>query len=71
MLNLTATKPQFKVVFDQVGTPTYAWDLATAIVTIINDYKTESLNSQPSIIRKPVYTTTVTKASVDSSISLK
>ena len=24
MLNLTATKPQLKVVFDQVGTPTYA-----------------------------------------------
>lgn len=68
MLNLTATKPQLKVVFDQVGTPTYAWDLATAIVDIINDYKIESLNSQPSIIRKPVYTTTVTKASVAGSI---
>lgn len=35
MLNLTATKPKLNVVFDQVGTPTYAYDLATAIVKII------------------------------------
>ena len=35
MLNLTATKPQLKVVFDQTGTPTYAKDLADAIVKII------------------------------------
>lgn len=39
MLNLTATKPQLKVVFDQVGTPTYAFDLANAIMSIITDYK--------------------------------
>lgn len=38
MLNLTATKRQLKVVFDQVGTPTYAYDLAQAITTIIEDY---------------------------------
>lgn len=35
MLNLTATKPELKVVFDQCGTPTYAQDLADAIVHII------------------------------------
>ena len=34
MLNLTSTKPQLKVVFDQVGTPTYALDLAEAIEDI-------------------------------------
>ena len=37
MLNLTATKPELKVVFDQVGTPTYALDLATAICKIISE----------------------------------
>ncbi|MBQ0124092.1 MAG: dTDP-4-dehydrorhamnose reductase [Bacteroidales bacterium] len=35
MLNLTATKPELKVVFDQVGTPTYALDLAEAIYKIV------------------------------------
>lgn len=39
MLNLTATKPQLNVVFDQVGTPTYALDLAKAIEVIMADYK--------------------------------
>lgn len=42
MLNLTSTKPQLKVVFDQAGTPTYALDLAKAISVIIDDYKKES-----------------------------
>ena len=39
MMNLTATKPQLKVVFDQVGTPTYAYDLAAAIFDIIENRK--------------------------------
>lgn len=39
MLNLTSTKPELKVVFDQAGTPTYAQDLADAIHYIIENRK--------------------------------
>ena len=42
MLNLTSTKAQLKVVFDQTGTPTYALDLAKSIAVVIDDYKKES-----------------------------
>lgn len=38
IMQLTATKPQLKVVFDQVGTPTYAWDLAKAIAVILERF---------------------------------
>ena len=38
MMNLTATKPQLKVVFDQVGTPTYALDLAKAIAVVLEKF---------------------------------
>ncbi len=41
MLNLTSTKPQLKVVFDQTGTPTYAYDLAKVIVKIVESKKFE------------------------------
>ena len=41
MLNLTASKSQLKVVFDQTGTPTYAYDLAKALFDIIEDRKFE------------------------------
>lgn len=41
MLNLTETKPQLKVVFDQVGTPTYAYDLALTIFDIVENRKYE------------------------------
>ena len=42
MLNLTATKPKLTVVFDQAGTPTYAYDLAIVIKTILADYANEN-----------------------------
>ena len=38
MMNLTATKPELKVVFDQVGTPTYAFDLAEAIKVVLEKF---------------------------------
>lgn len=41
MLNLTATKPNLNVVFDQVGSPTYAYDLAQVIFNIVEKRKYE------------------------------
>ena len=45
MLNLTATRPKLNVVFDQAGTPTYAYDLAVAIKTVLADYEKENPNN--------------------------
>lgn len=38
MMNLTATKSELKVVFDQVGTPTYALDLSQAIQVVLEKF---------------------------------
>lgn len=53
MLNLTATKSEVNVVFDQCGTPTYAYDLAKAIGIIIEDYKKEA--SLPQYSKTGIY----------------
>ncbi len=41
MLELTATRPQVQVVFDQTGTPTYARDLAETIFDLVEHRKYE------------------------------
>lgn len=41
MLNLTSSKLELKVVFDQCGTPTYALDLAEAIFDILENRRYE------------------------------
>ena len=55
MMNLTATKPQLKVVFDQVGTPTYALDLAEAIVVVLNDYAESVISTERQRVEKSTY----------------
>lgn len=50
MLSLTSTKPTLKVVFDQVGTPTYALDLAKVILCII-----EKIKNQDTQVENQIY----------------
>ena len=49
MRKLTAERDKLNVVFDQIGTPTYALDLANVILKFIDNLKNEN-NSQFSII---------------------
>lgn len=55
MMNLTATKPQLKVVFDQVGTPTYALDLAKAIQVVLRDYAYSVISTERQRVEKSSY----------------
>ena len=55
MMNLTATKSELKVVFDQVGTPTYALDLAKVIVVILGDYSTSVISTERQRVEKSTY----------------
>lgn len=51
MLQLTAERPTLQVVYDQCGTPTYALDLARAILVVLQDYKV----TLPSLTDTPYY----------------
>ena len=42
MLGLTESRPRLNVVFDQAGTPTYAYDLAGAVMAVLADYEREA-----------------------------
>ena len=45
MRTLTSTRPEIRVVADQLGTPTYAGDLAEAIVTIVEGEMEDKLGT--------------------------
>lgn len=55
MLNLTSTKPELKVVFDQAGTPTYAYDLAVAIKIMVDDYAKEISEEKENYSKTGIY----------------
>ncbi len=49
MINRMDLKSDLKVVYDQVGTPTYAEDLAKAIMQIISDVDSDMLQFSPGV----------------------
>ena len=55
MMSLTATKPELKVVFDQVGTPTYALDLAKAIQVVLKDFAESVISTERQRVEKSSY----------------
>ena len=55
MMSLTATKPELKVVFDQVGTPTYALDLAKAIQVVLKDFAESVISTERQRVEKSTY----------------
>ena len=55
MMNLTSTKPQLKVVFDQTGTPTYALDLANVITVVLKDYASDVISTERERVEKSPY----------------
>ena len=55
MMALTASKPELNVVFDQVGTPTYALDLAKAILVVLKDFACFVISTEPQRVEKSFY----------------
>lgn len=46
MLKLGAEKPELRVIYDQIGTPTYARDLANAMLVMLNKVEAKSVEKE-------------------------